>query len=304
MKRKIIVKMIGGLGNQLFIYCFARNIQEKYGGELYFDLDTYKKYKIRDFRLIDLTPNIHYKILEKKDLGLFSFYKYKLAVKFYHVFQYLYQRILKTNRISDKIYRYLVDKGYIFNFDMTYHKTVINKKLDRLFIYGYFQSDEYFADLSEILRKEITESFPKANDYYAMKNDMFQNIALSIRLGDDYLKSELNVFSVNYYYHAIDEMKKKFKNIRLYIFSDDYKKVKMIFKFPCEVVYMEGLNDINQLYYLSRFNCFILSNSSFSWFGEFLSNDESKTTIVPSRWHSKFIVEDIYTDYMIKVEVQ
>ncbi len=128
------------------------------------------------------------------------------------------------------------------------------------------------------------------------------SVAISIRCGEDYLNSNLNVFSEGFFYKGIDYIKKRVNNIKIYIFSDDINKCKALFSFGQEVTYIEDASDYEGITIMSKCKHFIISNSSFSWFGAYLSNYEEKIVIAPEKWYkNKKEGEDIYFPNMIRM---
>lgn len=149
-------------------------------------------------------------------------------------------------------------------------------------ICGYFQSEKYFCDYREMLLHE-----------YEFKNDIKEKastirdltkkpaISIHIRLGD-YLFQQQNhpVCSLEYYEEALKNVP---DDLLIFVFSDDnvkaleyFKKLNRQFTFP------ETNDKYIDMCLMSMCDYHIIANSSFSWWGSWLSN--SKKTIAPSKW--------------------
>ena len=61
----IIVKLIGGLGNQMFQVAFARALSLETKEEIFLDISVYKKYKIRNFSLSNLRVDKEVQLIDK-----------------------------------------------------------------------------------------------------------------------------------------------------------------------------------------------------------------------------------------------
>lgn len=147
---------------------------------------------------------------------------------------------------------------------------------------GFFQTEKYFVNYKDQLLKEFTfkdEIYSKAIDARSITKEPV--ISLHIRLGD-YLKLQNihPVCDVEYYKKALDILP---KDILIYIFSDEPKKAQEIFSFlNRKIVFPEMHTNYKDMCLMTLCDYHIIANSSFSWWGAWLSN--SKKTIAPSKW--------------------
>ncbi len=104
---------------------------------------------------------------------------------------------------------------------------------------------------------------------------------------------------MDYYYKSIDLIKEKVKHPKFYIFSDDIEWVKKNLKFPKQSYFVDFQEDINSLNrgasellnIFSSCKHFIIANSTFSWWGSWLSKNENKIIITPKPWfYSRYII--------------
>ena len=154
--------------------------------------------------------------------------------------------------------------------------------LDDTDICGYFQSEKYFVDYKNGLLKEFdfAEHIKlKAGDIRSLTSN--EAISVHIRLGD-FVSQQHNhpICSIEYYEEAL-------KNVPddklIFIFSDDVEQASNIFKnLNKKVVFPETNDKYVDMCLMNMCDYHIIANSSFSWWGAWLSN--SKKVITPSRW--------------------
>ncbi|QQZ61618.1 alpha-1,2-fucosyltransferase [Paenibacillus sonchi] len=303
-KKKIIIRVMGGLGNQLFQYAYARYLQELYNADIYLDLRGYQNYKVREFSLNKFQLNDRVNIFSEAMVTRNDRYRYGLTRRIYHIVQFMIKKITRKNKMGTLLFHLMAKGGYFYNFDVFYYPTPKYSGKKDIFVYGYFQSPFYFEAVKEVLLNELVvkKDFLSKTQNIVEEVMSVNSVAVSIRCGEDYLNSNLNVFSERYFYEGIDYIKKRVNNIKIYIFSDDINKCKNLFSFGQEVTYIEGVSDYEGITIMSKCKHFIISNSSFSWFGAYLSNYEEKIVIAPEKWYkNKKEGEDIYFPNMIRM---
>jgi hypothetical protein len=174
---------------------------------------------------------------------------------------------------------------------------------------GYFQTEKYFKDIREDLLKifKFKEEFSKAGDeYLSLVGEGEKLVSLHIRRGDYTLYPDHHpTCDFGYYTRAIEEIRKnEGGNFKTIVFSDDkdwcLSNMKDIIG---ENFIVSEIDDpYTELYMMTRCDYHIIANSSFSWWGSWLSN--SKLTISPSRWFGSLIpknTEDVYCENWIKL---
>ena len=154
---------------------------------------------------------------------------------------------------------------------------------DNVSLVGYFQSEKYFKHIEDDIRKLFG---PKedALSCWASTQHLFDNpVALHIRRGD-FLRNSVHHhnLSMKYYETAL----RAFGSDRqVIIFSDDtdWCKAQPLFEGDRFLV-CEGGGPYTDLYMMSKCDDFIIANSTFSWWGAWLSHNEDKLVIYPDRW--------------------
>ena len=174
------------------------------------------------------------------------------------------------------------------------------------YLNGYFQDENIFKNQRDLILKVFkfkNELTPK-NKALADKIKTTNSVSIHIRRGD-YLGDYLQVCNDKYYYDAIKEMNKHIKNPYYFIFSDDIKWVKENMKFPKNTVFVDNNNpNYEELNIMSKCKNFIMSNSTFSYWAQFLSNNENKIVIAPNKWFLTKKRIDIYEKEWKLIEVE
>lgn len=149
---------------------------------------------------------------------------------------------------------------------------------------GYYQSEKYFIEHRDEVIKYYT-----LNDEYTKpildKYDFTNSCSIHIRRGDyKNLQQFHTLLDVNYYQGAINNIYgSEFSNVKFYIFSDDISWCKENIILP-NVIYVEGNEDVIDMYMMSKCENNIIANSSFSWWGAWLNTNKNKRVVAPKNW--------------------
>lgn len=292
----IYVNLRGNLGNQMFIYAFARSIQEKTNQKICINLyDVKKNYSDFRFSLDEFVLNNNVIFESEKKLPWFanpSNIFIKLCRKF---FPNLFFKVMSIFGI----YIYLgPEYKNIKHFN--------NKK--NIYIDGYWQSDKYFNSIRDILLKEFR--LKKKNpilDEEMLKLDS-NIVCLSVRRGD-YLNSvNSKIFyncTLDYFQDAMKLMEKENKIKGYYICSNDIDWCKDNFIANGEKIFQNTkLNAVESMIAMSKCQKFILCNSTFIWWAQYLSDSSNKVVLAPSKWLINTTNKDIYEDNWKIVDVK
>jgi hypothetical protein len=157
-----------------------------------------------------------------------------------------------------------------------------NNILDNTSIQGYYQSEKYFIDYKEDIIKEFTFK----SEIYNQALNVIENyrdkeiVAVHIRRGDNVINPVFPLISMEYIQEALNNFTDKEYNFL--IISDDIPYCKEVF--PEGVLFSDGTNDLVDLCLMSLADHNIISNSSFSWWGAYLNQNQNKKIITPSNW--------------------
>jgi len=275
----IIVKLIGGLGNQLFQYALGRNLALKNDTELKLDISGFEIYKLHNYGLHHF--NIIENIAKQEDIQCFKPTRRQI---FFYTMDKISKRFLPLYKR-----KYIVEPDFSFNSN-------IFKITKNAYLEGYWQSEKYFADISEIIRKEISvKNEPdELNRNTLAQINITNSVSLHIRRGD-YISNKKTmethgVPSMDYYVQAQTFMEEKVKDPHIFVFSDDIEWTKDHFKSDLPLHFIDH-NGVKKNYEDMRLMSFckhhIIANSSFSWWGAWLSNNPQKIVITPKKWFNK-----------------
>jgi hypothetical protein len=157
---------------------------------------------------------------------------------------------------------------------------------DELRLIGYFQSEKYFKDIEDILKKKYFR-FKKENETYILEKygDILKNqtVALHVRVGFD--KPGLQPYHPNVTKEFYLEALEKIDHDIIVILSDDIAWCKNNLSDIGNVVFIEGETANIDLTLMSKCSHNIICNSSFSWWGAWLNNNPEKIVVAPkTQW--------------------
>lgn len=285
----IKVILSGGLGNQMFEYAAGRALSIHHNTELSIDLYLLKKKtkattRHYELSVFDIKPPIRTSILNK------------IAVK---VFGKMHSKTIKKS--------FLNRLGIFRDEKAQYYDTKFANLPKDTTLFGYFQNENYFKEISRQLKVDFTFRTPLTgkNDKIRHKIEQENSVSIHIRRGD-YINTNTNlpILDLSYYKKAIEYIISEIDNPYFFIFSDGIEWVKINLD-------LSNLNhefiDWNknehsyidmQLMSLCKNN--IIANSSFSWWAGWLNNNPDKMVIAPRKWYKGDI--GIYPDGFLPKE--
>ncbi|HEV7256401.1 MAG TPA: alpha-1,2-fucosyltransferase [Bosea sp. (in: a-proteobacteria)] len=269
----ITVRLIGGLGNQLFQYAAARALGLRRSAQVKLDLSGFESYGLRRYEL-GAYP-IAAAVATASELA---------AVGADKPAPRLLGRVI--GRLKPRSAHHYREPHY------RYDPQLAQQPLPML-MDGYWQSELYFADIAGVLRLELTPSDPlePSNAEVADKIGRSNAVSLHVRRGDYVSNAHTNsyhgVCSLDYYRAAIAHIQARVAGAHLFVFSDDHDWTRENLKFDLPMTYVtantadRGFRDL-QLMSLCKHH--VIANSSFSWWGAWLNPSADKIVVAPSRW--------------------
>jgi hypothetical protein len=277
----ITVKIIGGLGNQMFQYALARRLAMLNNQPFQLDLSGYSNYMLHDYYLHK------FKIIEN-----IASQEEITAIK--KVGRSLLERIKPYNK------RKIVQEKYCL-----FDPKVFKIKQKNVYLDGYWQNEKYFAEIKEILFSEfaLKDGLGVEARKIAELINSSNSVSLHIRRGD-YLSSKFSSIyepcSLNYYDQAVKKLASKITNPVFFVFSDDIEWSKKNLKIPHPVTFVSNpeIKDYEELILISLCRHNIMANSTFSWWGAWLNQNPHKIVLAPKQWFKiknlKYDDSDIY----------
>lgn len=276
----IIVKLGGGLGNQMFQYATAKALSVTASTELKLDISHFER-KIpketpRNYRL-DIFPNIKESIASKYEINkLIRQFNVDFLNKVYKNFNI---KILNFN------------KKYIPERSILYSPIALNGKRS-IYLDGYWQSEKYFDTVSNVIQECFNLDFLYHHENLQPFIDRIQqeiSVSIHVRRGD-YATYHSNtiyheIADLNYYKKAITRISETVSgNLTFFIFSDDIPWCKKNLVIPFKHIFINTGEEYHDLFLMSNCRHHIIPNSSFSWWAAWLNRRNDKTIIAPKRW--------------------
>lgn len=253
-----IIKIKGGLGNQLFQYAYGRNL-ELVGEKVIFDnsffngakakIDTARNFKLDNYNIetkAEFSPKNH------PFLNTLSKIKRKLGLKHEEFFQ------------SEK---YFID-----------HKNQILKE---------FTLKNPLSASSQIWQKQINDDV----------NSISIHIRRGDYVQDKNTNKFHGTCDIEYYKKAFAEVFKRSQNkeIKIFVFSDDiaWAKENLYFNFPIYYISDPQIPDYEEIYLMSLCKNNIIANSTFSWWGAYLNKNNDKIVAAPKQWFANKTADEL-----------
>ena len=278
MSKKIIVRIAEGIGNQLFMYAHAYALSKKINYDLYIDNTSgyFQKKNIRSYELDKF--NINTSLSDKK-------YRFD-------------NFLLNLNRnLLKKIDTYKTNKSFLIeskdrNKITNYYDTAKLNFSDTLYVEGYYETEKYFKDFANDLKKKFTinEKYLEKNNKYIdlVKNSNSVSISVrqhrfSERRQINYSKSiKFTQNTADYINKAVIFFKNKIPNAKFFIWSNDFTGLNEYFD-ENEFTFIKNntnksINDFNLFKYAKHF---IVGPTSFHWWGAWLNQNRNKICVRP-----------------------
>ena len=150
-------------------------------------------------------------------------------------------------------------------------------------LHGYFQSEKYFKHNRHNILKILNTNYVKLPGEYTKVFENYTTCSIHVRRGD-YSKfyPDHPILDMSYYDKCIEYMN-QYSNIFYFIFSDDLDWCAKSFNLDNSIV-VNDMDDSSQLVMMSMCDHNIIANSTFSWWGAWLNNNNNKRVVAPKRW--------------------
>lgn len=262
----LIVKICGGLGNQMFQYAKAYCLTNS-NIECKVDLSSFKTYNLHngyELEYIFGVPNIQAEdnlVKELKDDSRSVF-----------------------NRIRRIVFGR--KRSHVMEGDSIDPNSCTPMLLD-----GYWQNNSQLIDIDSEIRSlfAFKPKLTNNNINLLKNNESLTLVSMHVRRGD-YLESKNSKYakcSINYYKNAYEYLCKISSSLHVLLFSDDITWCKKNIDFLDSVDYVGwniGAQSYQDMYLMSLCEHNVIANSSFSWWGAFLNSNPNKVVIYPEFW--------------------
>ena len=247
----IITHIAEGLGNQFFQYAIGRYLAYKNNTELKLD--------ISDCEKSAESNHIYYRLAE-----------FNIQENFAAPEEISQMKIIKPQIEYSEFLPEILDLP------------------DNVYLNGGWGNEKYFKDIRDILLKEFTLKNPLHENSARWKKKILSeknSVSIHVRLGD-YTgvlwrgrNGGAGLLGRKYYIDCLNELKKDFTDIKIFVFSDDVNLTKYMFEniIDTPVEFVEGCEtDAEELYLMSICKHNITANSTFSWWAAWLNQNPNK----------------------------
>lgn len=279
-KPVVLARLVGGMGNQMFIYATAFGLAKRLNAELALDTgalqsDAMRHYELHNFGI--MAPQWRVPKYVDKLLGrLFSFSK-------------------KVGFGKEDWTYVACPKAY---------SSCLENVSGNVYLTGYWQCAKYFAGYEEDLRNVLKPVPALSSELQAweLRFKEQSTVFVHLRRGDYTTPGNLQrhgVLSLEYYDNARLKMEKNGIHAQYAIFSDDPEEAKRLFRHWDNVIFPPQSSPIVHMYLMSRCEHAIIANSSFSWWAAWLGKTERQCVVAPKQWFATgveppFAVSDLY----------
>jgi hypothetical protein len=271
MNRKIIARVKGGLGNQLFIFSTAFALHKKTGYKLLIDKRSgfwFDRY-VREYRLDNFFTKFKVSSL------FFSIY-IKLVDKFGDLYVFaLINQIISLRRITEANYDDWEKDNAMLLFDDNFQDEIFFKEF-KLDLINFFKKPSYSIDLS------IKLLTPIGKTPVCIHGRMLRAYSSTGEIVDSL---DPKILPISYFNRAIEKISSLVENPYYFIFSDDPDNFSKMLNIDSSVFYTVNHSyfKIPEVDFLLMQECthFVISNSTYSWWAAWLSENEFTTIIAP-----------------------
>jgi len=312
----VVMKIMQGLGNQMFQYAAGRALSLHLQQPLKLNLDNYSDTSLRQYELSKFF-GIDTPIVSNQEMAAFNLQHpvrrvWNKVFKNKKIRSLPYEESKQVQRIYDMVY--MLRKPHLqrvyeerhFHYDKNFYNA--NQPV---FLKGYWMSYKYFEEYADIIKKDFIVRRELVAHLDGIANDMrsANSIALHIRCGDKLLPQYVALMGIlpsSYYEAGIKAIEaKKGKADKVYVFTDTLEAAKEYIPKDWDVVWMSEVtkSPIEDFYLMMQCRNMVISNSTFSWWAAYLNAHADKTVVIPRKWFSNapYDAKDLYYEGWIKV---
>lgn len=279
----IIVRLCGGLGNQMFQYAAGLAVACRVASDVRFDTEWFDN-------------NHAHQGLELK--RVFGLELPKPSIADLQKVLGVCARPVVRRLLSRRSLRSLRPKALVIEPHFHYWAGIEHLP-DDVYLDGYWQSEKYFSCIADTIRQQFRFIEPLDPRNAALIDEMqrCESVSLHIRRGDfvsDPRASRVHGVDLSEYYPAaVATMVEKTGAERFYVFSDDPQWVIEHLRLPVPYTVVDhnrGAASYRDMQLMSACRHHIIANSTFSWWGAWLNPRPDKIVIAPRRWFN--VVQD------------
>jgi hypothetical protein len=277
--RRVIAHLVGGIGNQLFIYAAAWAFAQRNNLELLLDVSAFPRdafsrrtYALGYFKLGDVTliddPRSADVIRQRYDR---------------------YRR--KFPRMPPRLGPILGESNYLQFEPLTVSAPI--RLFPTIYVLGYRQNEQYFADQSVGLRRKLEFTFDPSIQARRRAEEILECNAVAVHFrqlhqvpsGETRPNARIRQLDKAYYAEAIDTMRKRVPDARFFCFGDSLANIDRFIALDPDIVIPAPTGDdpadICDLWLMTKCRHFIISNSTFGWWAAWLGSQPDSIVFCP-----------------------
>lgn len=271
----VIIKITGGLGNQLFQFAMGLALEETLGFQVKYDLSAYKIVGSRKFDLDKFVGNLKIANSEEIERNNNVLQKIKFQIFQWVGFPFGLQGL-----------KYYLERNF------QYDANVFDLGND-VYLSGYWQSERYFLNhrVKLLERIKISDSHSPDSMTYLKQIRSSNSVSIHVRRGDYISNSKANSIyatcDLGYYEKAIQHLSAQFEDLTFFVFSDDMEWVTTHFSKFERMIFVNanhGDTAFEDLKLMSNCKHNIIANSTFSWWAAWLNQHPDKVVLAPENW--------------------
>lgn len=276
-----IVRIKGGLGNQMFQYAFASKLKYLYPQEkILLDLTQFRGYKWHPYELKRVF-DVDIPVASFLELSKLS-YPFSSNTRIGRLLNGLLSRVSNKEKFEYSEKSASFDKNALRNNGNCYYN-------------GYWLSSQYFDDL----RPQLLQSFsfkPVLSDNNSQLKEYIgscMSVSIHVRRGNYLLFDEYkDICEKPYYANAIKYIRGNVNNPHFFIFSNDIQWCKEnLMDLMENYTFVDNNNPLNNYVDLQLMSCCkhnVIAHSTFSWWAAWLNQNPQKIVVAPRKWNNKY----------------
>ena len=265
----VIVRLSGGLGNQMFQYAFGRAVARE--RNLLFDASSFSADRLRDFRLDCFGLDLKWSSVPFPAAGILQ--------------------VPGIWRLMRRLGGAIPLPGCCVVWDrMTGFDPGVESKEGSMVATGYWQDARYFTRIEDEIRETFKPVGHFGSETLSLMKSSGSAIGVQVRRGD-YANERVQTMhptqSVTYYREAVAGIARAKDVNTAIVCSDDPEWARRNLDLPVErTIYREETaEDWEDMFLLAECAHLVISNSSFGWWSAWLGKAEGRTVICPKKWY-------------------
>jgi len=294
--RKVILPVLGGIGNQLFQLSALVNLPSDYelavDSNLFSDSSNFNKLTLSELhfeRVLHIEEYYTAHRLSRKLMGLLLRYSVWQNMSSSHRAMHTFLKVFTQFILSR---RYGLKVSLLVLSEVGYEKIAIPDDRKSLVILGYCQSYKYHSSI-DVLRESFRVNSSVSERIGFSPVELAKRelpLIVHIRRGDYLLNPKLGVLAQSFYLENIERVLTESQARSIWVFANEVNFplsfIPEQFKIITKVMNFDNISDLESLEIMKLGHAFLIANSSYSWWAAYLSKAEHKNIYAPEPWFS------------------